>query len=365
MSKIVLLSILYIGVLLIAFILPEGISDYNAYVLLLMIIIYLFLIRRANVYRVTSLFAIAICIASLFHNILYVLLDCALIFFLLGSVSIGTCDTVKNRELHYVQILFLLICLISIAGIFIPALYQQDDGSEFRYAGLFHKVNVSACIFSILAIAVWEIEKRLTCRLRILLLLFIGTLIYIWTTGTRSLLFVLPYWMYQLYAQHRTRKLVFVIIGLLLIYFPIFIPQLSTTLRLDENESSLNTRSVLYWLLWQGILDNYAIIPHGVYASNNLIVQYTLQDNFSPHNDILKYIYDWGFIFYIFCAYLVSSIKRSVRFNFEFILILLVIFSFALHNMMFSIYIWIPFIVILMVRRSDEKFVNSYSYEER
>ena len=69
-------------------------------------------------------------------------------------------------------------------------------------------------------------------------------------------------------------------------------------------------------------------------------------------NDFLNFIYNWGAIFYVFCLMVFVRLKRCVHLNAEFILILLAMASCALHNMMFAVYVWIPFTIILMARRT-------------
>ena len=354
MSRIALISVLYFLILLIAVILPNGISDYNAYVSLFMLIVYALLIKSTDVYFNSLICCVGVCIFSIFQYPLYALLDCALIFFILGSLHIGTYFSVKERELHSIQNVYLFICIASIIGMLNPAFYR-GDGDELRYAGLFHAINFSACVFSILGIGVWEIEKSYKNRLGILLLMVVCFFIYLWATSTRSLLFVLPYWIYQLFAR---RKMKFFFVAILIVsmfYLPTIIDQISVKLRLEDNESSMATRSVLYLQLLSGILDHYAVIPHGSYAATDMIIQFTGDSRYSPHNDFLNFIYNWGALFYLFCVIVVVKIKRCVRLNFEFFLISLAMASCALHNMMFAVYIWIPFTIVLMVRRTVDK----------
>lgn len=351
MGKVSAISLLYFFVLLIAAILPNGISDYNAFVLLSFFVIYTLLIKSKNVYLTSLIFSIGVCIFSIFQYPLYTILDCILIFFIFGSLYIGTHFLVKTRELQIIQNVYLLICLISVLGISCPTLYK-GEGDEIRYAGLFHAINFSACVFSILGIAVWEIEKKHKKRSSMLLLMIACFLIYLWATSTRSLLFVLPYWIYQLSTGRKMRIFFVLILIVGIICLPMIIDQLSAKLRLEDNETSMATRSVLYMQLLSGILDNYAVIPHGSYAATNMIIQFTGDTRYSPHNDFLNFAYNWGAIFYFFILLIFIKTKRYLRINFEFLLILLAIASCSLHNMMFAIYIWIPFTIILIVRKT-------------
>lgn len=351
MNKIVVIVILYLLTLLAAIILPNGISDYNAYVQLFMCVVYVMLIRSFSVYVATFICWFPICIMSISHSsLLYILIDSALIFFIFGSLYASLNFSVKKRELRFFESVFFLVVLMSVAGILNPALYR-DTGDGSRYMGLFHAINFSASVFSILGIAVWEIEKTARKRTWILFALVFGVLIYIWATTTRSLLFVLPYWLYQLSKVVNRKMLIAAVAVVCIFYMPVIINTILPKLRLEEDESSIMTRSLLYQELISGILDNYALIPRGAHAATTMVVNFTGDPRFSPHNDFLNYIYNWGGVFYVFCAMIIYRLRSHIKFNFEFYLILLAMAACALHNMLFAIYVWIPFIIILMVRK--------------
>ena len=352
MSRIVVVAVLYFLILLAAHLLPEGISDYNAYVLLCMCAAYVLLIRSADVYISSFVCCLALCAVSLLRAPLYTFIDCALIFFIFGSLHIGLFFPVKKRELRFLKYGFFFVYLLSLLGILNPSLYR-GEGDELRYEGLFHAINFSASVFAMLGIAVWEIEKTSRKNTAILLILVAGLLIYIWATSTRSLLFALPYWLFQLFRRCNKTVLVTGLVVVGIFFLPLVVDTISSKLRLEENESSMATRSMLYLRLLSGIMDNYAIIPHGSHSATDMIVRFTGDSRFSPHNDFLTFIYDWGVIFYVFCAMIITRLRRSTRFSLEFCLILLTLVSCALHNMMFAIYIWIPFAIILMVRRNE------------
>ena len=330
MSKLFLLSIFYFAILLVYVLLPNGLSDYNGYVLLVTTCMYLLLVKSHEVYRTAFLLGAAVFICSVFlssSNILYAFIDCAFIFYVIGTIYAGL-------------------------------MYNIED-NESRYLGLFHRENQSASIFSMLSIAVWELEKKEKQRIEILLLLIIGFLGYMWVSGTRSLLFVLPYWGYQLYISRKTRTLsILISVIVTIIYLPVFSEQISDKLRLEE-EASFNTRSVLYARLWMGIKENYAIIPHGSYTATAMIQGYTRDPGFSPHNDFLKFIYEWGAIFYVFCIYLILKIRKYVKLDLEFLLILLALTSCSLHNMLSTVYLWIPFMFILAARRRTSEIIKT------
>lgn len=353
MNKIVLISILYTLILVAAALLPEGIGNYNAYVLLMMSVMYLLLVRSPEVYMDTILCGGMVFAVSIFRYPLYACIDSALVFFIFSSLYAGACFKVDMRNMRMIRWSYLLVIFLLIAGMLKPTLWNGDD---MRYVGIFHRGNTSASVFLMLVITVWEIEKIGKNRILVLLLLVAAYLLYIWASGTRSLLFGLPYWLYQLFSRQGTRIIVVLMLVAGVFYLPMVAESIVEKVRLEE-DPSMRTRSSLYLLLLSGIWDNYALIPQGSHAGWYMVKDFTGDPSFSPHNDFLNFIYEWGVIFYIFCTILVMRLKRFVQLNLEFLLILLALSSCALHNTLFNVIIWIPFTVILMVRRTVVKGV--------
>lgn len=88
-----------------------------------------------------------------------------------------------------------------------------------------------------------------------------------------------------MFGRRKTKVLVVGLFVVGLFYLPSVVEQISEKLRLEDNESSMATRSVLYLQLLSGILDNYAFIPHGSYAATDMIIRFTNDSRYSPHND--------------------------------------------------------------------------------
>ena len=351
MNKIVLISILYTLILVAAALLPEGIGNYNAYVLLMMSVTYLLMVRSPKVYMDTILCGGMVFAVSIFRYPLYACIDSALVFFVFSSLYAGAFFKVDMKDMRLIRWSYLLVIFLLIVGMAKPTLW---DGDDMRYVGIFHRGNTSASVFLMLVIAVWEIEKIGKDRILVLLLLVAAYFLYIWASGTRSLLFGLPYWLYQLLSRQGTRIIVFSILVAGVFFLPMVAEPIVEKVRLEE-DPSMRTRSSLYILLLSGIWDNYALIPHGSHAGWYMIKDFTGDPSFSPHNDFLNFIYEWGGIFYLFCAMLIIRLKRFVQLNLEFILILLGLSSCALHNTLFNVIIWVPFTVILMIRRTVVK----------
>lgn len=353
-SKLLLINILYLIILLLGVFLPNnGISDYNWLVLLVVTSIYLCLIKHANVYYDIIICCSSLCIVSIYKHPIYTIFDCLLIFFVFASLQMGIYYTVRPKEVRCIKNIYLLYIVLSLIGIFNSSLYVESKDLQMRYVGLFHAGNMSASIFAILEIAVWEIEKSNKGRLAWLLFLIASYFFYAFASLTRSLWFFLPYWIYQI--VHRSNVIiVFLLLCVGLLYlFPIS-EDIEGLLRLEADASSM-TRAALYEQLLSGILDYGALLPHGSNAARDMIVSFTDDPSYTPHNDILKFIYDWGIIFYAFCIMLVIRLKKCISINIEFVMIMLAVISCGLHNMMFSVYIWIPITTILMVRRTCNK----------
>lgn len=361
MNRIVLINILYLFILIAAALLPEGISNYNAYVLLAVSVVYALQIRSFGVYVSTLVCGGLICAVSIFQYPLYGIIDSVLIFFLFCSIYAGSCFRVDMCDLRLIRGMYFFVLLAMVVGMANSSFWS--DGDEMRYIGIFHSGNSSASMFLMLGIAIWEMEKKEKGRVCILFLLITITLLYMWASGTRSMLFCLPYWLYQMFGRTRTRILVILLLIAGVLYLPVFVESIVEKMRLEEDDPSIMTRSVIYQLLLSGICDNYALIPQGSHSGWDMVRDFTGDPTFSPHNDFLNFIYEWGVIFYLFCVIVAMKLKCFLRLNFEFILILLALSSCALHNILFNVIIWIPFTVILMVRRATDE-IRKVCYEQ-
>lgn len=343
----------YLLVLLAAFILPRGISDYNAIVLMFFCILFSKFLKCKSVLIPSAILGILIGLTSLKHLSIYVLIDLASIFFIFSCVYIGGCLFVSPREFKIIKKVFICLYIASCAGIFIPSLYQFYEGDGLRYAGLFHNINFSANVFAILGVAIWEIQKKESKKMYLLVIVIIGLFLYLFATRTRSLLFTFPYWFYQIY-KYSNRKVLFAFVVILLpIGLSLSLNYFMERMHLDKVDSSMTTRALLYDALFSGIIENYTLIPAGSHSATDLAINLTGNEKFTPHNDVLRYIYEWGYVFYFFCLFFFFKVRRKIKFDGELSLILFVMISFALHNMMLAVYVWIPFIYVLSVRRID------------
>ena len=200
----------------------------------------------------------------------------------------------------------------------------------------------------------WEAQKYLSPKKRkILYFNIISFCIILVAAKTRSLFFIIPYFLYQSYRY--TNKFWFYTgVIICLVIGGIYLNSLFHNLRIKEDGSTI-TRSFLYKKILAGIYENDVVIPHGSNASNSLAKILTKNMGFSPHNDFLRYLYDWGVYFFVVLIYFVSMVKKRVKINLNMMCILLALASCALHNIMFLPAVWIPFSIILCLNKHDNR----------
>lgn len=360
-SKFLLVLGLYVLTLVASMFITQhgGISNYNGYILLIYCFLFFLLIKNKRLYAETLCFSAALILISFRVLSIYVLVDCAMIFFILSCLYAGCKWKLSLRQFKIVERTLIAIYFGALIGMLLPALYIDTNAGGVRYGGLFHAINFSANIFGITGIAIWEMCKaRQHADTKKLLFLILSLILYMSVSGTRSLLFFIPYWGYQIWRYMKGIKYYKIILISLCFAFFLAIPMLLTLLqekfRFQEGESSMATRAGLYWVLFEGLKESYFMVPNGVHSAHRLIINYTQNDEFSAHNDWLSYLYDWGVIFIIFLYDIYRKLKLYFCWNLEFILIFVGLSSVALHNMLFSMYVWIPFTIILLVRNNEK-----------
>lgn len=367
-SYVQILWYFYLTILLIAWIISpfSSISNYNAFVLLGFDILLLILHRKTKILKYCLLLCILLIFSDvIFHaKILYSLIDCALLFFILTILDFSITNKINHQTLIQIKNTCGLFIIISLFWVFVPnSLISGDDGSS-RYAGIFHAVNFSSNIFAITEICFWEIYKRKK-NIKVLISLMIALIVYTDLSGTRSLLFFFPYWLFQFYQIYYKKKNGKLIIRTTLIILCCLLPSiinlLIQKLRFQEGEASMATRAVLYEQLIEGILPNFGFIPHGSNSAQEMIEAFTQDDNYSPHNNFLSYLYDWGIIFIMLCWKIFAILKKNGLMTINLLLILLGLASCALHNMLFSPYLWIPVCIILLINHKNAYEKNDIS----
>ena len=320
------------------------ISNYNAISNgIYCILILLFLRNNAGYW----LFCIAsgIFIYHVSKHSLYVIFDFFTISLVLGCLIIFTQKNIAEKDLKKIQNIYILFYTINLFLLLFPSYYASV---EHRFQGIFGTVNLSVSVMCILGIATWELEKNIKSHIRTKLLIYnlIGLGILIFATRTRTLLFLIPYWLLQTYKFSDKRFFSFILFIAMLIFGQTIYESISDRMNFSGDKSTA-TRASLYDALTKRIKTNYGIIPYGSNESYIFIQRFTRNPNYSPHNDFLRYLYDWGIYFIVFTGYIIRLLVRSVRLNLEVYLLIFAYVPIALHNLLFLPITWLPFCLIL------------------
>lgn len=357
------LLLLYGAVLVLAILFPTELPKHNAFLYLGFSVVLFFYTKSIRIYSITAIIISILSVFSILNGcgLMYIMIDSAIIFYLLSSISsISSLHFSKRVQTVISTVLFLLI-IISVLNIFNPNAYQMFDG-DIRYIGIFAGGNSSASMFALFSVFLWKMPviqtKSLKIR-KILIILFVCSLLfYFLACQTRTMLFFLPYWFYQMYKFFDKKVMLLSIIVLLSVSGTIY-SFLQENARFEEDSSYL-TRTGLYMAQISGILENYIIIPHGSNSAIEMINKFTGDVGFSTHNDFLRYVYDWGIVFFIIIFFIYKSIKKYLKFDVELFLIILGYSGFALHNLLFLPYVWIPFVLMLGIEIESKyaTFIN-------
>lgn len=335
-----------------------NISQYNAILYAFFCVIF-FLLVKYNLFLRLKLFIIAliIFIFSYINNqsYLYICIDIAIVYFILSIFPLYDILRLDDKCIKLLNRLSLITLLLSVIMIWDSSNYI-NLGGEIRFIGFFKYGNLSASIVAILSILYWESFKILykdRKRKFVLLLLLAFFLIYIYLSKTRSLLFFMPYLVYQYYIEYG-RKIFFILSMFIItiVYFNIY-EEIKILLRLKE-DASFSTRENLSILLLEGIKENYYIYPHGSRKSTDFLEMFFNDTTLTPHNDFLRYLYDWGGAFIMLLFVIYYELRKRECINLNFILISLGYSSFALHNMLFLPYVFLPYLFILVVLKYNK-----------
>lgn len=351
-----LIALLYGLILIASMALPETLSNYNAFLYLAYCLMFPFYRLNAKVYVFSAIFAIIVGLFSVISDckVMYIAIDAGIIFYLLASMDLIDSIYIKQRLRKIIIAVLTILLILSVLNTFNPEAYAEIDG-DVRYTGIFIWGNTSACMFAILSILFWKLlspTMKPTGKKILVICLTLSLVIYYFASQTRTLLFVIPYWIYQLFVLFRKQMIFFSLLTAITMSGPI-IGYLEENSRMEE-DSSYITRSGLYLAQIAGIWDNYVVIPHGANCANDLVYSLTGDTGFSPHNDFLRYTYDWGIVFIFIVFYISKIIKKYKKINIEIILIFIGYSGFALHNLLFLPYVWIPLIFILMISETRQ-----------
>lgn len=357
-------SIIWCFVLLVlTTIVVQGFGQYNSVPVLIFDILFFLKIRDWRFTTMITIFMLFIGMISIFNGVSYlsILADLLDMYFIASSVYMCKFFSPIPNTLSKIFSWFLIVlCASSVVATFFPSFYSYSD-TDFRFDGIFTSSgNTSSHIFLMFEILAWEILKNtreMSLLNKVLLLIFVVFFgYYCLVSKTRTLLFAFPYWLYQIYLYFPTKILIVFIIPIIYKLSSTLWLFLSDNMRIGA-DASFNTRSLIYIELINGVFDNYIVIPHGSHAAWSHIREFTGNDEFSPHNDFLRYLYDWGIIFLIIVFYSFKRFCSSFKFDINLILIFTAFSSGALHNIMFLPIIWLPMIFIFLIYTSRQKTI--------
>lgn len=330
-----------------------NISTYNSIVVVFFSIILFFLfIDEKNIRIAISLFCLLFPIL-LFNpsSYLYFIYDYLNILLILLILDISQRKAyLKQNECRIIVRFFLLYVVLFLILIEKSSFYNEYG----RYSGLMNGSNLSSVV--IISILIYIIEYYRVRKMSLWLLCFSFFVFFVcsYFCKTRSILFFLPYLFFlsNKYSKYLCLCFIVIIIGVISTYWQ----EVIDIFRLQE-DASFFTRLEIYTYIFERIKQGYFILPNGFNACNEVSIKYTGAEGFTPHNDFLRYYFDWGIILIFFLIYFVrkcyaiykfSSLKKGI------ICIFIFLSSNALHNTLFIPYVWLPIFFILILLKQKE-----------
>lgn len=346
-SKIFLIFLLWTFIILIKVIFPDSIgkAQYNGYIIAFAAV-YCYALSPSIDTAIISLFSfLVLCLVS--KDILHPIGDTTIIMMTLSAVKESLNSKLSVKEIKSIFTICSIFIILDCAGLMFPQFYSMDGIDGRRYNGILHSGNISATVLCLCQIVVYEIKRNTNQSKKYLLVNIIILLLMLFGTKTRSVLMFMPYWVLIIYKSVN-RKIFYLGLASVIILISVSIVTLQSNLRLEE-DGSIMTRTFLYQSMFEGILQNKFLIPHGSNSANSLSKYLTSNDNFAPHNDILLYLYDWGIIFFLFLYYLYKLFKKKIKFDLTFITILFGWSSACLHNVLLFPQIMFIFLVSINI----------------
>lgn len=288
-------------------------------------------------------------------NLIYATIDILTIFNVLSILDVVRHATLTKK--HYKIIDTIIFIYIFLFFLFIgnSSFYSAESG---RYMGLMPTSSVSSSVLMLIIVYLIEHYKYTSYKKTIFILSIIIVILNIVLCNTRTVLFIFPYILYSFFILS-SNKLSKHLIVATIIFISIgafsFINNNAETLRLSKDESSFLTRAALYETQFEEIKKAKFIFPHGSNACTKYI-QVIAGEEYSPHNDFLKYWYDWGIMWFVFLYIL---FKKIANLGFKgkshniLCLVLLLLASSSLHNILFSSYMWVALALALVELRSS------------
>lgn len=350
--KIIAIAILWAIIIFIFILFPSSIGkpQNNGYYTGIFAILCFFIKPDIKIGIISLLSFIILLICS--KDVLHPIMDFITILLTLTGLEIALSSKINKKEIKFIFLLMSIYVILDIIGLAMPSLYAEGNKGDMRYSGILHSSNVSATIFCLCQIAINELKKYSKQKIFYIYCNFALFALMLFITKTRSMLFFLPYWIIQFY-NFLDKRLFWCIITVFSIIILKSIIEIQENLRLEEDGSYV-TRSFLYENLINEILNN-PLIPHGSNEANKFSKELTMSDEFSSHNDFLKYLYDWGGICIILLVYVWISYKRKIKFSWSILAVIIGWSSASLHNILLLPQVLFVLFIILNINYNYNK----------
>lgn len=277
-------------------------------------------------------------------------------------------DIYPNLNLSNAQYKFInRIFAFYVALFFILMLDPSRFSDSGRYIGLLPSNTVSSSVLFFIIIYLLEYYRETDNNKLVYYICILIFFIVLLICKARSVLFVAPYFLYYYYkltTNKRNSVIAIVSTVVLLCGLVYFLSINAEGLRLSKGESSALSRMYFYEMEFDGIKDAHFVLPHGFNSCTEMI-QDEAGEDYSPHNDLLAYWYDWGGIWIFFLIVFYRKFRKVGKlYNEKFRLLTISIFwlSCALHNILLSMLIWIPMLLIMIQLKNNSFKQSPYKY---
>lgn len=216
-------------------------------------------------------------------------------------------------------------------------------GFEGRYAGINLTYNLNSSVIMILFIVIIEYYLY-RGKIDILLskaIFIVGLILLYKMYLSESLIFSVIYLMVNSRARKTTSVQILAVTTVLIIAYAYIYTNIGSVMNAIDMDSSFNTRQSIYFYF----LGALSFFPHGIEADNMIL--YTYFNGYPMHNDLIKYTYNYGFLYICFLFYVMSYVANKCNFKMDQLLLMIALFSMAsLHNISQNFYILYPLIVL-------------------
>ena len=297
-----------------------------------------------------------------YSGFLFFVSDCIKLFLVFSCVDAFRCFNLTQKQGRILAGALLIYAIAFLVCSCLPSFYTDGAG---RYRGLFYGGNLSSSVLMFILAFLLEYYKGKKFQFVVYIICLACFLVALFLCNTRTVFFVVPFLMWMYKENINFKKAWPLVLAVFVGGFYYIIPNtetISEDLRLSSEESSYLTRAYLYEEEFNGIKEAYYIIPHGSGACITFIQKVTGDTGYSPHNDLLSYWYDWGFVWFVILCYIFVKVKKFVMplgFSWGALLLFLFMASCSLHNILFYINIWLPVVFIMWQFRN--RYINAMS----